>query len=348
MFASYRRRTNADPAPWPGEVSGTSRLSPVADLEAMAAAHRGGVDVEYVQLESGPFAGWWSVIPLGILDIQIGGADVSLVRRILMPPERWLLVVPLAMPTPARWNGSSIVGGEIITVPPGSRTYAFDPAGSRYALVTLDRLAVAEINEDVLAMGPSSGAVVIRPKLLDSRALRRELARVGDLYGAGSISRGAEHDLRDALMARLADCLKPAAVLPSRKSTMSTAIVARSEDFAHRHTGEPVTIAQLSAASGVSERSLRNAFYEVCAVGPKRYLRIRSLHHVRRALTRTGTGRSSVTDVATFHGFFELGRFAGEYKALFGEAPSETLQKTKARMTALIPADAVVSFQTEG
>jgi AraC family ethanolamine operon transcriptional activator len=36
-----------------------------------------------------------------------------------------------------------------------------------------------------------------------------------------------------------------------------------------------------------------------------------------------------VTDVATFHGFFELGRFAGEYKALFGEPPSETLQKAR-------------------
>jgi AraC family ethanolamine operon transcriptional activator len=95
-----------------------------------------------------------------------------------------------------------------------------------------------------------------------------------------------------------------------------------------------VTIAQLSAASGVSERSLRNAFYEVCAVGPKRYLRARSLHHVRRALT-TGALGASVTNVATLHGFYELGRFAGEYRALFGEAPSQTLQKTRARMASV-------------
>jgi AraC family ethanolamine operon transcriptional activator len=261
-----------------------------------------------------------------------------------MPSESWLLAVPLVMPTPARWNGSSIVGGEIISVPPGSRTYAFDPAGSRYAIVTLHHSAVAEISEDVLTMGSSSGAVVIKPALLDARALRRELARVGDLCGAARVTQGAALAAREALLARLADCLKPAVIQPSRKSTMSTAIVARSEDFAHRHTGEPVTIAQLSAVSGVSERSLRNAFYEVCAVGPKRYLRIRSLHHVRRALTRTGSGRSSVTDVATFHGFFELGRFAGEYKALFGEAPTETLQKTKARMTSLLPANAAITF----
>jgi len=72
----------------------------------------------------------------------------------------------------------------------------------------------------------------------------------------------------------------------------------------------------------------------VCAVGPKRYLRIRSLHHVRRALSTDAIG-ASVTNVATLHGFFELGRFAGEYKALFGEAPSQTLQKTRARMASV-------------
>ena len=36
-----------------------------------------------------------------------------------------------------------------------------------------------------------------------------------------------------------------------------------------------------------------------------------------------------MTDVATLHGFYELGRFAGEYKALFGEAPSQTLHRAR-------------------
>jgi len=47
---------------------------------------------------------------------------------------------------------------------------------------------------------------------------------------------------------------------------------------------------------------------------------------VRRALSHSRATGTTVTDIATEHGFFELGRFAGRYKAVFGETPSQTLR----------------------
>ena len=53
---------------------------------------------------------------------------------------------------------------------------------------------------------------------------------------------------------------------------------------------------------------------------------MRRLNLVRRVLRELGPADTTVSRVAGRHGFTELGRFAGEYRALFGESPSETLR----------------------
>ena len=102
-------------------------------------------------------------------------------------------------------------------------------------------------------------------------------------------------------------------------------VVERAEAFLNAHVGEPISIAALSRAAGVSERSLRNAFYDVRGMSPKRSVVRTRLAQVRRALSDAQGTRGAVTAIATDYGFFELGRFAGTYKAAFGETPSETL-----------------------
>jgi AraC family transcriptional regulator, ethanolamine operon transcriptional activator len=81
-------------------------------------------------------------------------------------------------------------------------------------------------------------------------------------------------------------------------------------------------VGDLCEAAGVSERTLRNAFQSVYGMSPIRFLQLRRLHQVRRALRRDAA--VSVTEVALRHGFVNLGRFAAEYRQLFGESPSLT------------------------
>jgi AraC-like DNA-binding protein len=103
-------------------------------------------------------------------------------------------------------------------------------------------------------------------------------------------------------------------------------IVNRVEAFLEDHFDEPIYMSQLCSVTGVSERSLRNACHAVCGTSPKRYLTRRRMEAVRRALASARPGHDTVTRIATDHGFFELGRFAAAYTALFGERPSETLR----------------------
>jgi len=57
-----------------------------------------------------------------------------------------------------------------------------------------------------------------------------------------------------------------------------------------------------------------------------RYLNRRALHQVRRALKAANPSVATVTQVASEFGVWELGRFARDYRNLFGELPSETLR----------------------
>jgi AraC-like DNA-binding protein len=62
-------------------------------------------------------------------------------------------------------------------------------------------------------------------------------------------------------------------------------------------------------------------------MNPHRYLWLRRMHQARRALTVAGAETKTVTEIATEHGFWELGRFAVAYRELFGETPSATLRQ---------------------
>ena len=118
----------------------------------------------------------------------------------------------------------------------------------------------------------------------------------------------------------MANCSLPNPVNTASRQT----IVDRAEAFIKSHLGEPIAIAQLCRVTGVSERTLRSAFNDVRGKSPKRFVLDARLDRVHDALS-CGR-RASVTAVATDYGFYELGRFAGKYKAMFGERPSDTVR----------------------
>jgi AraC-like DNA-binding protein len=84
---------------------------------------------------------------------------------------------------------------------------------------------------------------------------------------------------------------------------------------------------QVSVALGVSKGMLREYCKKHLGMGPDRYRRLRGMQLAHRAL-RSGTEEtSSVTAVARKYRFRDLGRFATNYRALYGERPSMTLRR---------------------
>ena len=103
-------------------------------------------------------------------------------------------------------------------------------------------------------------------------------------------------------------------------------IIRRCQELVEERDGELVRLGDLAAAADVSERTLRTAFHEYFGIGPVRYLQLRQLHQVNRALKASDPEAESVTNVLAEHGVWDFGRFASQYHRLFGERPSETLR----------------------
>jgi AraC-like DNA-binding protein len=104
-------------------------------------------------------------------------------------------------------------------------------------------------------------------------------------------------------------------------------IVRKVEDWVDGRPPETIQIADLCGALHLSRRTLHRAFAETLGMGPARYLTLKRLTAVRTELRKSDPAAIKVTDTATKYGFWELGRFAREYRQMFGERPSETLTK---------------------
>ncbi len=113
---------------------------------------------------------------------------------------------------------------------------------------------------------------------------------------------------------------------PGSARTAMSAIAAM-----RRQLAAPPTIPQLAAQLGVGERTLQSAFHEHFATVPSAYFKRMRLEAVHEALLCARPEDTTVTQVAAgVGGFFHLGRFAGEYRAMFGEHPADTLRSSAA------------------
>jgi AraC-like DNA-binding protein len=88
----------------------------------------------------------------------------------------------------------------------------------------------------------------------------------------------------------------------------------------------PPSFTARGAALGVSHRVLREYFNKHLGMSPSDYRRLRGMQRVHRAVRRENPGRATVSEIARRYGFRDLGGFAANYRAVYGELPSATLR----------------------
>jgi AraC-like DNA-binding protein len=138
----------------------------------------------------------------------------------------------------------------------------------------------------------------------------------------------AAHGLEQALIEAIVDCVSTGEYGEDRSVLRQhAAVMRRFRRAVEEKPDEALFIPELCRAIGSSARTLQICCQEQLGVSPKRYLLLRRMQLARRALQESAPTATTVTEIATQYGFWQLGRFAGEYKALFGESPSMILAR---------------------
>jgi AraC-like DNA-binding protein len=175
------------------------------------------------------------------------------------------------------------------------------------------------------AVQPVHPDPVHKVRLMRLHAAARGLAEAApETLAHPEVSAALEHALVHALLSCLADDV-PAKIGSGWRH--HTAIIKRFEEVMAANCDRPMYLADICAAVGASERTLRASCEECLGMGPIRYLWLRRMHLARRALLGADPATTTVTQIATAFGFWELGRFSVSYQALFGEPPSASLHK---------------------
>lgn len=199
-----------------------------------------------------------------------------------------------------------------ISMPVGLfETFAVEAGRNRLALLEKEKCVISAPKQllKCLTAATASTAALVRRK------------RTSTLDGPG-IAR-----LLNALIAAIAG-LDGEMCLPTEKSLSSDAVT-KALKYARGQKWEGLQVADLALAADVTSRTLLRTFRQQLGVGPASYLKLRQLNMVRRALRGRCEPSSKVTDIMSEHGVTEFGRFASEYKALFGERPSETVARLR-------------------
>jgi transcriptional regulator GlxA family with amidase domain len=104
--------------------------------------------------------------------------------------------------------------------------------------------------------------------------------------------------------------------------------VRRAQEFMEAHAERPIAMAEIAAASGVSLRSLQDAYRKARGLTLGEGLLMLRLERFRAGLMARD-GHLSVAEVAFAAGFGHLGRAAAVYRERYGETPSETLRRRR-------------------
>jgi len=308
------------------------RSAPIEDA-AQQAAYQPWVEIECVQLSGGQQVAQLDSLDFVSQQIVRERQDASVQKLGATPAD--YCTVSICTQRPAT-RVSEHAGGQtdaIFFLPANTEFDILIPSGGETAYIGFSQeefLKGARVLNPEFWERPPQGIVPLTTQR------QKEFKDIADLWlnaalattcsgGTTDTSGLRSHLLHSVLQVAAVSDDGPAPSINDRSRAFKIGRMARAfvEDCAE--SDELPTIVDICEALGVSERTLQYAFREYVGMSPIAYLRICRLNRVRAELAASDPKETTITQVAMRFGFLHLGRFAGDYKRMFGETPSQTL-----------------------
>ncbi|KUJ79241.1 hypothetical protein AVO44_08360 [Ruegeria profundi] len=291
------------------------------------------VEFDAVQIDSGPF---------DHESIEIWGQNTILVRDRLTPMSAFTMVPQpdwVMFLLPNVWKGDFRVAGQLSD--PGDVFYLdaeqewFTAAAARDTLSLGVRRSVLSkacanllgvdfvdltLGSHTLANGAAITAVLYKIYTKATAAADE----VGFINGRLIVPPVLEADMISELASALNQSTDSEAMI-SEPHRGSLYVVSRARDALRKAGPAAVSIANLCEEVGVSRTWLHHSFIAVFGISAGQYLKLHRLSLAREYLLNSTISQNTVKNVSIGLGFSTSGRFAREYRALFGEYPSDTL-----------------------
>jgi len=292
-----------------------------------------GADMDFIPMGTADYAASLTVVNIGDLLLQRGEEGPHITRgSISQGMTQLLLPVPCSAAIPPEVNGTTAGESDCFLLAPGSEIHVVCRSRQRWVALGVpdDEMRLLTAQDDRLTSSHGSAHLLHLPPKLAGRMLGAlgavcDLAEnMGGYFGRYDFTHSLGGGIREMLTETFL-AANPETGSKPRAARDAMRLLRLAEEYLRSNIARPIFLDELCGALAVSPRRLHQVFITTCGLSPQVYLKRQRLMLVRRALRSGGADARLVKSVALGHGFWHLGNFARDYRAMFNECPSDTL-----------------------
>ena len=282
---------------------------------------------EFLVTHAGRFRARLTWMELTDLHLLLARETMPRIAYVSLPTERVFIIFPTQRASTLICDGVQVRMGDIIFHGRAERFHQCTTSTTAWGSIALSPAWLRAYGRTLAEQDvvPPPFGRILRPQSADRRQLLRLHADAMRLAETSltriehpAVARAVEQDLIWALVSCLTNAEPRGEPLVMRRHA---GVLAQFEQALISHLDRSPLLAELCEAIGVSESMLSTACLALLGMEPGKYLHLRVLERVRRALMHVDPITGDGTEAMRCLGFAELHHFMTAYRDAFGQFP---------------------------